>query len=181
MKEVFLKITINFAARALLSGVLACCGTATAGQMAGGHAAELGGITIRLSQFPSRAVTLKNGEYREPVAPGSATEMIVKLTDKRAFGKVNGREAAAIIIINDAGGSGTFSDLALLLKRPVGWVNIDTVLLGDRVMVHDVSIKKDEILVTLKAHGPGDALCCPTKEQTIRFRVISDHLVAQKD
>jgi heat shock protein HslJ len=173
-----LKKTFVFAVRGLLVAVLLFCGTATAAETAGRPAADLGEITVRSSQFPSGAVTLRNGEYRELVAPGSAMEMVVKLTDKRAFGEVNGREAAAIVIITDPGGSGTFADLALLIKGPEGWVNVDTVLLGDRVKVHAVSIKEDEILVSMKTHGLGDALCCPTQEQKMLFRVKTDHLVA---
>jgi len=46
----------------------------------GGTAADLGGITVRSNMFPSGAVTLKNGEYHEPAAPGSTIAMVVKLT-----------------------------------------------------------------------------------------------------
>jgi heat shock protein HslJ len=176
-----LKKKISYAACGLLVAGLVSFGTAIAGVTAGRPAADVEDITVRSSHFPSGAVTLRNGEYREFVAPGSATEMVVKLTDKRAFGKVDGREAAAVVIITDPGGSGTFADLALLIWGPEGWVNADTVLLGDRVKVHAVSIREDEIFVNMKTHGPGDALCCPSQEKMMLFRVKADHLIAQDE
>jgi heat shock protein HslJ len=153
----------------------------SAGEVSGPAEKVLEGITIRSTWFPSGTVTLKNGEYREPAAPGSARGTVVKLTDKRDFGMVNGREGGAVVVITDAGGSGTFFDLALLIKGPEGWVNVDTVLLGDRVKVHAVSIRDNEITVSMTSHGPGDALCCPTQEKTMRFRVRADRLVAQSE
>jgi hypothetical protein len=83
-------------------------------------AADLGGITVRSGRFPSGAVTLRNGEYRDPAAPGSAAATVVKLTDLRAFSAVNGRDAAAVVIVTNSGGSGTFFDLALLVKGEGG-------------------------------------------------------------
>jgi heat shock protein HslJ len=31
----------------------------------------------------------------------------------------------------------------------------------------------------MTVHGPGDALCCPTRERTRRFAIQADHLIAQ--
>lgn len=144
-------------------------------------AQDLEWITIRSTRSPSGAVTLRNGEYRGPAAPGPAAEVVVKLTDHRVFGAVNGRDAAAVVIVTDPGGSGTFFDLALLLKGDRGWANADTVLLGDRIKVHSIGMKDNEITVQMTSHGPGDALCCPTQETARRFRVGNDRLIAQSD
>ncbi len=152
---------------------------ASAGDVKDQAARDLERVTIRSAWFSSGTVTLKNGEYREPTVPGSATETVVKLTDKRAFGLVNGKDAAAIVLMTDAGGSGVFYDLVLLEMRPRGWVYADTVLLGDRVKVHSIGIKDNGIIVSMTAHGPSDAMCCPTHEMTRRFTVQADHLVAE--
>lgn len=142
--------------------------------------ADLRGISVRSGRFPSGVVTLENGEYRGPAASGSASAMIVKLTDQRAFDVVNGRDTAAVIIATDLGGSGIFFDLALLFKGDTGWINVDTVHLGDRVKVYSVDMRNNEIFVSMTAHEPGDALCCPTQEMTQHFTVRSDRLVAQE-
>ncbi len=159
--------------------LLALFETAMAGGTTGDQAADLAFITVRSDRFPSGVVTLKGGEYREPVAPGSAAAMVVKLTNCHAFGVVNGRDAAAVVIVTDLGGSGAFYDLALLYKEKGGWINVDTVFLGDRVKVHSVDIRDKEFLVGMTTHSPHDALCCPTQEITLRFVIKGDHLVAQ--
>ena len=143
-------------------------------------AADLGGITVRSDRFPSGAVTLRNGEYHEPAAPGSAAATVVRLTDRRAFGAVNGRDTAAVVIVTNSGGSSMFFDLALLVKGEGGWVNVDTYFLGDRVKVHSVGMRNNDIFVNMTAHGPGDALCCPTQERTRRFAIQADRLIAQE-
>ncbi len=151
---------------------------ASAGGTTNGTADDLREITFRSDRFPS-GVTLKNGQYQEPAAPGAAGATVVKLTDWRSFGAVNGRDTAAVIIVTDTGGSGTFFDLALLFKKEGSWVNVDTLFLGDRVKVQAVDIRDQEIQVSLTVHGPRDAQCCPTQERTLRFAIQSDRLVAQ--
>jgi heat shock protein HslJ len=141
-------------------------------------APDLGSITFLSTWFPSGKVTLSHGEYREPAAPGSASEIIVKLSDKKAFGMVNGREIGAAVIVTSGGGTGTFYDLALLSRGSEGWVNTDTVFLGDRVKVHSVEIKNNRIVVAMTTHGPKDPKCCPTFEVKKRFAIAGNHLVS---
>jgi heat shock protein HslJ len=172
--------------QAIVSGVLflvviAVSRMAIAGQGQVMAARELEGITVRSAWFSSGTVTLKNGEYRAPTAPGAATETVLRLTDWRAFGPVNGKDAVAIVLVTDPGGSGTFYDLALLEMRTGGWVYADSVLLGDRVKVHSVGIKDNAIIVSMTVHGQGDAMCCPSREVTRRFMVQEGRLVEEKE
>jgi heat shock protein HslJ len=153
--------------------------TAPAAGTPGGYAADLDNASVRSDRFPSGTIKLRNGEYREPSAPGAASPLVVKLTDWRAFGVMNGRDAAAAVVVTNPGGSGTFYDLALFFKEEGGWVNIDTVLLGDRVKVQSVDMRDNEVVVSMTTHGPGDAQCCPTQVQTQRFAVQADRLVAR--
>lgn len=136
-----------------------------------------GSMTYHLQSLQSGPVTLLKGEFRAHAAPGSAGQIIVTLTNKQAFGKVLGREAGAVVLVVQTGGSGSFYELALLLKGAEGWNNRDTVLLGDRVKVRSVAIEDDRIIVAITDHAPGDPLCCPTLEVTKRFAVRNDRLV----
>jgi heat shock protein HslJ len=138
--------------------------------------ADPGSMAYRSKSFPSGTVTLSRGEYRMPAAPGSASEILVKLTDKQAFGTVNGEEAGAVVLATSLGGSGTFYDLALLSRGAKGWENSDTVLLGDRVKVQSMTIENGHIVVAMTTHGPNDPLCCPTQQKTRRFAVQHDRL-----
>jgi len=143
-----------------------------------GARADLDSLVVRSSVYTKALVTLRQGEYRTPAAPGSASAIVVKLTDKRAFGQLAGIDIGAVVIATETGGSGTFYELALLTKGPKGWVNSDTVLLGDRVKVNAVAIEANRIVVDMKTHGPNDPQCCPTRESTKRYAVNNGRLVA---
>lgn len=99
------------------------------------------------------------------------------LNDKRTFGRIQGRESGAVVLVTSLGGSGTFSELAILSHGAKGWENMDMVLLGDRVKVHSVEIERDHIVVHVTTHGPQDPLCCPTVEVTKHFAVKENRLV----
>ena len=138
---------------------------------------DLESMTFLSSWFPSGRVTLSHGEYREPAAPGSASETVVTLSDKRVFGLIQGKETGAVVLVTSTGGTGTFYDLALLSKEAEGWVNTDTLFLGDRVKVHSVEVENNEIVIAMTTHGLDDAMCCPTIEVKKRFAVQGNRLV----
>lgn len=140
-------------------------------------AADLESMTFLPTSFPSGKVKLSRGEYRRPAAPGSAEETVVKLTDRRVFGEVNGREIGAAVLYTRTGGTGTFYDLVLVVRKAEGWVNTDSVSLGDRVKVQDVTLENGRLVVSMTAHGPKDPMCCPTDKVVKRFVVRNDLLV----
>jgi heat shock protein HslJ len=139
---------------------------------------DLGSMTFLSTWFPSGKVTLSNGEYREPAAPGSASEIVVRLTDKRVFGLVDGKPMGAVVLTTSTGGTGTFYDLALLIKERERWVNTSVVPLGDRVKVHSLEMKNDSFVIEMTTHGSSDAMCCPTLDVRKRFAVHENRLVA---
>jgi heat shock protein HslJ len=122
-------------------------------------------------------VHFSNGEYRESSAPGSGSQLIVKLADKRAFGKLDGKEAGAVIVVTDPGGSGNFYDLALLVKTEQVWINQDVAFLGDRIKIHSLAVVNNEIAVDMTNHGPADAMCCPTRHVVQRYVLEENRLV----
>jgi heat shock protein HslJ len=118
-----------------------------------------------------KPVTLQCGDYRAQAAPGSATQTVVKLTDKMFFGTLAGKELGAVVIAIDLGGSGTFYDLALLRPGRLGWQTEDSVFLGDRIQVDALNVQRDQMVVRMITHGPDDPSCCPTREETKTFTV----------
>jgi heat shock protein HslJ len=140
-----------------------------------------GSMTYQLQSLRSGPVALSKGEFRAPAASGSAGQTVVTLTNKQAFGKVQGREAGAVVLVVQTGGTGSFYELALLIKGAEGWNNTDTILLGDRVKVRRVAIEDDVIVVAITDHAPGDPLCCPTMDVLKRFAVRDDRLVPEAE
>lgn len=129
-------------------------------------------MTYLSSWFPSGRVKLLHGEFIEAAASG----IVVKLSDKRAFGKVHGKETGAVILFTHSGGTGTFYDLKLLSKESEGWVNTDSVLLGDRVKVLSIEIRDDAVALVMITQGSGDPMCCPTLQVTKRFAVQGNRM-----
>ncbi len=154
-------------------GVIARFGLAT--KQVG--APDPGSLTYRSSLFPSGTVTLSHGAYRGPAAPGSVSEIVIKVSGKAVFGMIQGRQVGAVVLAAATGGSGSFCELALLSRGEAGWQNTDTVLLGDRVKVRAVAVENGQIIVDMTTHGPHDPLCCPTLRVMKRFAVRDGRLV----
>ena len=120
------------------------------------------GVPVRVDPIRPMA-PLTNGEYSESVAPGSATKTSVKLTDHTAFGYIDGKPAAAVILVTDPGGSGTFYYLALVTESEGKLTNIATTLLGDRVQINSLAVKEGKMILDMITQGPDDPFCCPTQ------------------
>jgi heat shock protein HslJ len=125
----------------------------------------------------SGVASLVNGEYREPAAPGSATETVVQLTEHVAYGELAGQPAAAVILVTDPGGSGTFYDLAVVVEEGGQPIHVASTLLGDRVQIVSMDIVGTEIVVEMIAHGPDDPMCCPTQQVVRTFALEGGQLV----
>ncbi|HUW09768.1 MAG TPA: hypothetical protein VM537_08560, partial [Anaerolineae bacterium] len=131
-----------------------------------------------LSEFThSGKAPLTGGEYREAAAPGSATQTVVMLTDRMAFGQLGeGKEAAAVILVTDPGGSGTFYNLAAV-EQDGALANVAATFLGDRVKISSLAIEDGEIVIDMVTQGPDDPFCCPTQQVVQKYALQGDQLV----
>jgi hypothetical protein len=125
-------------------------------------------------------VPLSDGVYQAAASADTASDINVALGDMVVFGDIdgNGSQDAAALLISNAGGSGTFYDLAVVVDDQGTARNIAIKPLGDRVQVQSLSIRGDEIVVDMITHGPDDAMCCPTLAVTRSFRLAGDKLIA---
>lgn len=152
-----------------------------AGGPQGPTAADLESMLFHSKVLEQTPVRLENGAYRAPAAPDSASLVEVRLGEQRAIGTLQGSPLAVTVLVTSSGGSGSYRELALLSATAQGWVNSDTVLLGDRVKVHSLAIEADGIVVAMTRHGPGDPQCCPTQEVQQRYTVRGGRLVPVPD
>jgi heat shock protein HslJ len=134
-------------------------------------------LEVQSEWTQSGTAPLTNGEYREPAAPGSATETIVRLTGPIAYGQLNGQDVAAAVLVTDPGGSGTFYELAVVAEQDGQPVHIASALLGDRVQINSVAIENNQIVVDMISHGPDDPLCCPTQAVVQTYELQGDQLL----
>jgi heat shock protein HslJ len=146
-------------------------------QATGSDENPLANMEYKSEWTQSGTAPLVDGEYREPAAPGSATETVVTLTEQVAYGELNGQDAAAVVLVTDPGGSGTFYDLAIVMEEGGQPVNVATTSLGDRVQIQALTIVGNEIVVEMVNQGPDDPMCCPTQQVVQTYALEGNELV----
>ena len=125
---------------------------------------------------PEGTVRLEDGEYRAPAAPGSASEIVIALTEYVAVGELDGQSAAAVILYSDGGGSGTFYELHVMVDRDGQPYDVAWTQLGDRVQINSLAVEGDEIIVDMVTHGPEDPMCCPTQQVVQAYALQGEEL-----
>jgi hypothetical protein len=126
----------------------------------------------------SGKASLTDGEYRESIVPGAATQIVVLLSDRMAFGHTSdGKPLTVVILITAPGGSGTFYYLAAVVEQDGQPVNVAATLLGDRVKINSLAMEGGEIVVDMVTQGPDDPMCCPTQRVVERYTLQGDQLV----
>ena len=83
--------------------------------------------------------TLVNGALEQPIED-SETNNVFKLLEFKSSGDINqdGTDDTAVVLLNDAGGSGTFYYLGILTSGPAPIIE-NTTFLGDRIDIKGIS------------------------------------------
>jgi heat shock protein HslJ len=126
---------------------------------------------------PEGTVRLESGEYRAPAAPGSASEIVIQLSEYVAVGELDGQSAAAVILYSSGGGSGTFVELHVMVERNGQPYDTAWTQLGDRVQINSLAIEDNQIVVDMITHGPDDPMCCPTQQVVQSYALQGEELV----
>jgi len=125
----------------------------------------------------SGQASLVGGVYEEPAAPGSASNIVIRLTDSLAVGRIGDQTMAALVIVTDPGGSGVFFDLHLVRQRENRWSIVDRARLGDRIRVSKLEVERGLVGLDLTVHGPRDGACCPTERDRVYYALQGERLV----
>ncbi len=127
--------------------------------------------------------TLEDGEFREPVAPGSAAEVVIRL-GKWSLGDIDGQGAldAAAVTVEDPGGSGTFFYLHALIKDDDDLRDAGVAFLGDRIRIEGVSVHAGVITVAMLDRMPDEPFAATPSVPVIRqFRLQGGELAEVGD
>jgi heat shock protein HslJ len=127
------------------------------------------------------AVPLRDGLYEgEPFVPGGASRHRVELLDVPPIlhdMDGDGIDEAAVLLAESSGGSGVSTFLAVVSCRDGRAVNVGTSGLGNRVMIRSIAGKEGAIVVQVVATGPGEPLCCPTRNVRNTYRLRNGNLL----
>lgn len=140
-------------------------------------APNFGEMVYLTSWLPSGQVTLEEGVFRQPVDSDTASKLTVRLGQWQILNSIHGQKIGAVILVTETGGTGTFYDLALLVRGSEFWFNSDLVHLGDRVQMHALEVINGKIKVDMTVHGPNDPQCCPRQRVAKQFAVQDGKLI----
>ena len=138
---------------------------------------DLQNAAYPLEYASSGTAQLVNGVFREQAAPDSATETIIQLSDFVNFDELESTPAAAVVLISDPGGSGTFYDLALVGTQAGKPVVLGTAFLGDRIVVKSLQLANGQIVVEMTTQGPDDPIVSPSQEVRSTYALQEGELV----
>lgn len=106
--------------------------------------------------------TLINGIAEIEITPGQATKHIVSIFGEPVYGDLNkdGKNDAAIMLVSNPGGSGTFYYAVLAISTSSTYTTTNTLILGDRIAPQTIEIRDGRALfnyVERKANEPMSA------------------------
>lgn len=118
---------------------------------------------------------LKNGMYES--GKGLDDYVSLKLA-ALALGDLNGdgQPEAAVILVSNFGGSGSFYEITVLINRGQDLEQTNSLELGDRVEIKKLAITGGRIRLDLLTHGPDDPMCCPSQKATLLFGLVNGRL-----
>ena len=163
--------------------LLSACGpkAASTPQGSASLAQALPNLGYPIEAASSGIAQLTDGLFEEPAAPGSAAVTRIQLGQNQAFGDINadGAEDAALTLVVDSGGSGTFTYLAAVLDQNGTYQALPAVFLGDRITVQSLSIQPGQVVVDLLTRAADEPMSAdPTFAETLTFKLSGDQLEA---
>jgi hypothetical protein len=161
-----------------------CCSMSSAppGRAAASMMQALPNAEYPIDVASSGKAQLKNGVFEETAVPGSATRTRISLGQEQAEGDLNrdGAQDAAVTLVADPGGSGTFTYLAAVINRNGAAEPIASVFLGDRIIVKSLAIESGKIFATLLTRKPDEPMAAkPTVEVKRMFKLRGDSFVEE--
>ncbi len=150
-----------------------------------GHAAETAPRFDPLKAtyaIEHQKVTLENGKaVSKPVEPGSAVRTTTKILGRPVRGDLNGdsKTDAAIVLMEDPGGSGTFYYVAAAVNVNGQAEGTNAILLGDRIALLAVRIVSRQIIVTYADRKPSEPFAAKATVRVIKRFVLQGQLLKE--
>jgi len=121
---------------------------------------------------------LVDGKFQQGTDAADVDFAYIQVTQFYAFGDLTGDgvDDAAVIFLENYGGTGNFGVLAIYSSVAGEPVFLDSTLIDDRPMINSISIENGEVFIDAIVHGFEDGGCCPTLPTTRRYELVKDKL-----
>jgi hypothetical protein len=155
--------------------LLVACAASPAAATTTGEAADLSERALRSATYDLPdvgQVTLADGVFEKQTGQGASETTRVDF-QRSATGDLNGDGVAdaAVVLVAQTGGSGSFYYLVALLGDTGTPKQAASTLLGDRIDLQSLTIVNAGIVMEALVAGPNDPLCCPSQQTTSTYRL----------
>ena len=123
-----------------------------------------------------RTVRLQDGRSERSITPHSATTMKTVVYGKPVYGDLDGdgQKDAALLLIHDPGGSGTFFYVAGALIINGAFRGTNAVWLGDRITPPDLQIRNGILIVSYADRGRGEPMGTTPTVQMAKYLILKN-------
>ncbi len=107
--------------------------------------------------------TLKDGVASHDIAPMSSTKNTLRIFGEPVEGDLNGDGIldAALMLVNNPGGSGTFYYAVLAMSKNGSYVVTNTLLLGDRIAPQNIAIESGRAVYNYAERKASEPMTTP--------------------
>ena len=137
----------------------------------------LGELAYRSSTFTDRTITLHDGEWDGDSALIGRESAALRLTARGHLLDAQPPHAVVVLFV-DPGATGRFFDLVPIRTTAEGPRVGRPTVLGDRVRPESLWIAGARAHLRLVVHDTTDGLCCPTRRELRRYRLVDDDSLA---
>jgi hypothetical protein len=127
------------------------------------------------------AVRFIDGRSEVEAAPGSATKVKTFVFRNPVYGDLDGDGDmdAALILVHQPGGSGTFYYVAAALNERGGWRGMEAVFIGDRVDPRTLDVNNGVVVVSYADRRPDEPMAAPPSVDKSRYLIVRDGLFGE--
>jgi hypothetical protein len=129
-----------------------------------------------------KSVVLKEGQTEDQAAPGSATIATTRILDATITGDLNGdgRDDVLVLLLQNAGGSGSFYYVAAALRAHDGYRGTNAILIGDRIAPQAMEIHDGTIVVSYRERYPWESFAASPSVSRSRYFVVENDELKEK-
>jgi hypothetical protein len=129
-----------------------------------------------------KSVVLKEGQTEDQAAQGSANIATTRIFDATKTGDLNGdgRDDVLVLLVQNAGGSGSFYYVAAALKTQDGYRGTNAILIGDRIAPEAMDIRDGTIVVNYRERYPWESFAVPPSVSRSRYFVVKADELKEK-